>query len=301
MEQPNLLSSVFGTYIKNLGTADSVEQFLSIVKIYLHGSNDHSYFFRGESKIYESTSLKPKLVRKPGWLQNEHRMINDFVAKFPDKFPKGTSTFDIMINADHFSLPTRLLDISYSAFTGLFIACYNFSFPTKVDTENDGFVYIFKVPKKDIKNWNSDTVTLLSNIARMKPKFPFDKGWMKSISILMHTIKDEKPDFYKMYADHEIKKYKNDFNQIVCVESKMLNPRIINQKGLFFLFGINRTKMDFDKMRFGKDVEIYSIRIDKNHKRDILNQLEMCGYDKMTMFPDMEKVCENISEKYENL
>ena len=298
MSQTQQLHSVFGKKITDLGHAESVDAFLGIISKKLKLSDDFAYFYRGEAMYYEETSLKPQLFRETKWIENEHKMINDFVAKFPSDFPKGTSTFDIIINADHFSLPTRVLDISYSAFTGLFMSCYNFSSSEKVDDKNDGFVYIFKVRKKDIKNWNSDSVTLLSNLARMDAKFPYNEEWKKSIDILMHTIKDEKPDFYTMYGEQEMEKYKEDFNNIVCVKPKMLNARITNQKGLFFLFGINGTKMDYDNMKFDKDVEIYYIRIPRNCKKHILGQLEICGYDRMTMFPDMQNVCESIKENY---
>ena len=292
-------TTIFGKKIKHLGKAvKSIQEFFDIIDDELPESDGYCYFYRGETQDYGKTAILPQLFRKPEWVANEHNMINEFVAKFPNDFPKGTSTFDIIINADHFGLPSRVLDISYSAFTGIFMACYNFSSSSQVDATKDGFVYIFKVPKKDIKNWNSDSVTLLSNLARMSSEFPFNNNWMKSINVLMHTIKDERPDFYKMHGDHEIYKYKKDFNKIVCVESKMLNPRITNQKGLFFLFGINGKKSNFSKMEFGNGVEIFAIKINGNHKERILAQLAMCGCDMMTMFPDMGNVCKNIKDNY---
>lgn len=299
MEELTENRAVFGRAINYIGSAESMEEYLTLLNENLEENNTTSYFYRGETQDYGETALLPQLFRNPKWVENEHKMINEFVAKFPNEFPKGTSTFDIIVNADHFSLPSRVLDISYSAFTGLFMACYNFSSKDKVDDTNDGFVYIFKVPQKDIKNWTSDTVTLLSNLAIMKSDFPDESNWKHSYDVLMHVIKVERPDFYDVYEGNE-DKYKNDFNRIVCVESKMLNSRITNQKGLFFLFGINGKKSDFAKMKFDDDVEIYSIRIDKNHKAAILKQLEMCGYDRMTMFPDMQNVCENIKENYKN-
>lgn len=291
---------IFGKMVTNIGKVDSMEEFLATLNRIQHNDGKSSFFYRGESQDYGATALHPQLFRNKKWVEHEHEMINDYVAKFPDYFPKGTSALDIIVNADHFSLPSRVLDLSYSAFTGLFMACYNFSKPTKVDETKDGLVYIFKVCNQRIKNWNSDLVILLSNLAKMDAKFPDHLNWLKSINHLVHTIKDEKPDYYKMYEDADISAYEEVFNQIVCVKSKMINPRVTNQKGLFFLFGINGNKMNYEDMDFGEGVDIYSITIAGNRKSKILEQLSICGYDRMTMFPDMENVCKNISDNYKN-
>ena len=169
-------------------------------------------------------------------------------------------------------------------------------------------VYIFKVENKDVKNWNSDSVTLISNVARMGTDFLTDEGgksgnlseadWFKWMRKLKHTIEDEKSDFYYMYPESEMSKYQEDLNKIVCVESKMINPRILNQKGLYFLFGINGTKSDYNNLHFEDTVEIFSIKISGKSKPSILKQLAICGCDKSTMFPEMENVCDAIKSNY---
>lgn len=299
---------IFGTEINNLGTAFTLEEFISFIKG-IEADNESTLFYRGETKDYGATALVPQIFRVKEWLDNEHKMLNDFVAKFPDKFPKGTSTFEIMVYADHYGLPVRLLDITASAFTGLFMACFNYKGQTETSPENDAMVYIFQVKKKDIKNWNSDSVTLISNIARMDNNFLTDgKGksenlseadWVKWMQKMQHTIKDEKSDFYNMHPECKMSDYKNDLNKIVCVESKMINPRILNQKGLYFLFGINGGKSEYKNLQFDKDsVKIYSIKISGKSKPSLLKQLAICGCDKTTMFPEMENVCDAIKSIY---
>lgn len=304
---------IFGTEITNIGTAYTLEEFISLVKSLQNNTNGSTLFYRGETRDYGRTALHPQLFRNPNWIENEHKMLHDYVAKFHNEFPKGTSTFDIMVYADHYGLPVRLLDISSSAFTGLFMACYNYKGQVETSPENDALVYIFKVKTENIKHWNSDCVTLISNVACMPSNFlTNDKGEYKNLSEeewvywmgkLMHIIKNEQPDFYYMYKDTNMSGYKTDFDRIVCVESKMINSRIINQKGLFFLFGINGKKTDFenmhfDNLHFDEKVEIFSIKIAGKSKPSILKQLAICGYDTMTMFPDMENVCDAIKGNY---
>ncbi|MBQ5452939.1 MAG: FRG domain-containing protein, partial [Bacteroidales bacterium] len=100
---------IFGAEINNLGTAFTLEEFISFIKG-IKADNESTLFYRGETKDYGATALVPQIFRVKEWLDNEHKMLNDFVAKFPDKFPKGTSTFEIMVYADHYGLPVRLLD-----------------------------------------------------------------------------------------------------------------------------------------------------------------------------------------------
>lgn len=247
------------------------------------------FLFRGEAKDYGSTKLTPQLFRKREWIDNENIMLNRYISKFPEVFPTGTSAFDVIIYADHYSLPTRVLDVSYSPLVALYMACSNHD-------QEDGVVYLFKVKKSEIKFWNSDTVALLSNIAKMESTFNSDYISKSDIGRLLHYVRDERNDFYQMYSDKDIQNYKTELAKIICVESKQINKRIINQQGLFFLFGIDGTKRDFERLKFGSDVVIYQIRIDKSTKNKIIKQLAQYGVDKMTMFPDMQNVCEALRE-----
>ena len=250
---------------------------------------ENVFLFRGEAKDYGSTKLTPQLFRKIEWIDNEHIMLNRYISKFPDVLPTGTSAFDVIIYADHYSLPTRVLDVSYSPLVALYMSCSNHK-------DEDGFVYVFKVKKDQIKFWNSDTVALLSNIAKMESTFDSSKISKTDIGRLLHYVRDERNDFYQMYGDEQIQEYKKDLAKIVCVESKQLNKRIINQQGLFFLFGIDGKKSNYERLTFDEDVTIHQIKIVNNAKQDILNSLSLYGVDKMTMFPDMQNVCEALKE-----
>ncbi|MBQ3657419.1 MAG: FRG domain-containing protein [Bacteroidales bacterium] len=286
---------VFGKTIVRLGEPiESLPDFFNIIHEKLRIDPDCKLLFRGEHRDYGETALQPQIFRNESWIQNEDVMLNNYIAKFPEAFPKGTSTFDIIVNADHYSLPSRVLDASYSPLTGLYMACN----PDSTDKKGgDPIVYIFELPKNDIYNWNSDTVALLANVARMKGNFNVTNPNHDSMSALIHAIREEKYDYYNLYEGRE-HEYTKILNQIICVESKMLNRRINNQKGLFFLFGINGTKQNFKELSFKDSVRISSIAIKEEKKEEILKELTVYGYDKMTMFPEMENVCEAIKDTY---
>ncbi|MBP5501446.1 MAG: FRG domain-containing protein [Bacteroidales bacterium] len=285
---------IFGKTIVRIGKPiQSLPEFFNIIHEKLRIDPDCKLLFRGEHRDYGETALLPQVFRNDNWIQNEDVMLNNYIAKFHEAFPKGISTFDIIVNADHFSLPSRVLDVSYSPLTALYMACN----PDSTDINDDPIVYIFELPKRDIHNWNSDTVALLANLARMKGNFDVTNPNHDTLSTLIHTIREEKYDYYNLYEGKE-HEYKNILNQIICVESKMLNQRISNQRGLFFLFGINGTKQNFKGLSFNDSVRISSIAIQKEKKDEIMKELTVYGYDKMTMFPDMENVCEAIKAEF---
>ena len=186
---------IFGKTISKIGEVDSLPAFHQIVHEKLRIDPDYKLLFRGDHRDYGESALLPQLFRDDNWIKNEDVMLNNYIAKFPEAFPKGTSTFDIIVNADHFTLPSRVLDVSYSPHTALYMACSE----STDTTDADSIVYVFEVPKNDIHNWNSDTVALLSNVARMKSNFDVTNPNRDSLSALIHAIREEKADYYNLY------------------------------------------------------------------------------------------------------
>lgn len=137
-------------------------------------------------------------------------MLNRYISKFHEVFPSGTSAFNVIIYADHYSLPTRVLDVSYSPLVALYMACCHHK-------QTDGYVYLFKIKRSEIKFWNRDAVALLSNISKMKSTFNSDHISKSDIGRLLHYVRDERNDFYQMCSDNDIQNYKQDLAKIICV------------------------------------------------------------------------------------
>lgn len=285
----------FNRNIRDLGTVGNCIDFLTKIKQTCIHNEDTQFFYRGEFKDYGETALTPGIMRNSGHSKNEDKIINEMVSYFPERFPRGTSTFDILVDLQHFQIPTRLLDITTSPLVALFMACYNFNNEPNPDKD---VVYIFEVLKKDIKNWNSDSVALISNLARMPYNFNAHDPHKEDIDQLVHTIFEEKNHYFNMYEPNESHKYSKDFNKILCVRPKNTNDRINRQQGLFFLFGVNDSKENYKAMKFDDSVRISKITIAGNSRTEILKDLAILGYDKITLFPDMQNIGEGIAEKY---
>jgi len=191
----------------------------------------------------------------------------------------------------HYSLPTRLLDITSNPLVALFFACKE-----ETPMNEDGELFRFEIKEDELKYYDSDTVSVVSNIARRPHDFSIQsiKGLANStfnkkgeIQYLLHEIRSEKPHFSAVIDSKHIE-------MVFCVKPKLDNPRIIRQEGAFFIFGISDDKTKCAKFDF-----IYeSYIISKSEKQKILNQLEALGINESTLFPEIDHVAKHLKDKY---
>ena len=193
----------------------------------------------------------------------------------------------------------------------------------------DGAVYLFSVPENRVKHYDSDTVSILSNLAKcgeieinidqneelatqLKEEEDVHMGHESSglqafndeggVQNLLHQIREEKP-YFKPLIDPF------DLCRTFLVKAKYANPRIINQAGAFFLFGLKLTVSPWWKcLRKGEDKEVPILPaqwvkkkfiIPKKFKADILKELKLLGITDSYIYSGMEKYAKVLKEKYE--
>lgn len=253
------------------------------------------YFFRGHSHF--SYSLLPSIYRNKGWISNEEILFKELILRCPNDFSSSESTFQTLVRMQHYSLPTRLLDITINPLIALYFATEK----NPSDTES-GEVVVLSVPKNELKYFDSDTVSVISNISRRPSTFTSQEQWGEEPNIfnsdpqierLIHEIKKEKPYFLPRIKAE-------DLQRVICVKPKLDNARIIRQDGAFLLFGIGKSKLQSAEVpkEFNPNLPFGRIIIKHSEKTEIRKQLRALGITQSTVFPEIDRVAQHITELY---
>ena len=128
------------------------------------------------------------------------------------------------------------------------------------------------------------------------------KEWFnEQLGYLHHQIKAEKP-----YYNPQIEPY--DLGRIWAVKTKLDNDRITNQSGAFLLFGLGisevvengETHLVYTKEKYPKvpgDWIEKRILIDKDCKKQIIEELAMLGIHHSFIFPELKTVAHEINQQ----
>jgi sulfur relay (sulfurtransferase) DsrF/TusC family protein len=255
---------------------------------------DCENYFRGHADV--KFELKPSIYRD-GLIRNEDKIFKEAIVRTPHEFQHHRSTCEKLVKMQHYGIPTRLLDITSNPLVALFFACID-------HPESDGEVIFFQVPSKHIKYYDSDTISALSNIARRPASFECDFSDMSSVkafnkqyhmNYLHHDIKEEKPYFEKIINPY-------DMEDVFVVKAKLDNARILKQQGLFMIFGIEANKMNPATVPFewvlNRTDRTLKLKIKHTDKQGILDQLNVNGINKSTLFPEIEYQGRHLIDTY---
>lgn len=370
----------------NLNGIEIINNYLLKIKAKVEESkidlNEYEVFYRGESKYNKETI--PGIFHKKGiQLKKEHKLFRELELRYPNIFDNAKSTIDKLSIMQHYGLPTRLLDFTTNSLLALFMA---------IDKEDISeicpTIKIVFVKKEKIKYYDSDTVSVFSNFAKMDykknikiekkhikwimeyivydyyqkdkeknikdlkklfnneekiikellkeleklektedeirinnlaqiskklidedNKYALSQGfceYINNIHFLLHLIKDEKPYFKDMiWIEHLTK-------SVIFVKPKHNSQRLINQAGLFALFGLDdgeKEVFSLEKVKNDsfiiKSFQLCECIDDKKDlcTKDYLKQLKtalgILGITKDKVYPEMENSSKYIKELFE--
>ena len=177
--------------------------------------------------------------------------------------------------------------------------------------DGDGVVYLFSVLEDKVKHYDSDTVSVLTNLAKCKISEQCssclsleDFNEQPDIKFLLHQIKEEKPHFLPHIQPC-------DLSSLFFVKAKHGNQRIANQMGAFLLFGLGLTP---EKRRgrakgaryLAKNIHAEipeewikkKLIIPKECKADIIKELALLGITDSYIYPGMEQYAKELKKRY---
>ena len=275
-------------------------------------------YFRGERD--SSWTLRPSVMRRSDdktfkLRAHEGEMLRDLISRRPADFDGMNSALEQMVVAQHHGLKTRLLDVSRNPSVALFSACDERDPAGRSHPNNmDGRIHVFAVPKTLVRPFDSDTVSIIANFAKLDrgyqnlllgrtgkdsqtedPTAPLRYIYAEAMRHLYHYIRQEKPQFEKIIDPR-------DFFRVFVVEPKQSFERIRAQEGAFIVSAFHE-RFEQDKIQcLVKNVPVYEhevMTVDGDSKDDILEELSLLNFTREALYPSLEEVANRITSDYE--
>ncbi|WP_213939289.1 FRG domain-containing protein [Pseudomonas sp. dw_612] len=279
--------------------ARDINSYLEII-FQLSKKNSGARCYRGQSNI--AWKLKPSVMRD---LRSgaENQILSELLVEAPNEFGSDKSMFDKLVRAQHYSLPTRLLDVTLNPLVALYFACEG-----NENRKNSGQVQIFDFTKTRVKFADSDTISIICNLSRLsdlertKIKEEYNKHkkqtpWTdkelntfrntEEIQRLMQFVKAEKSYFLDKVKPVDLFRY-------FFVYPSKNNKRVIAQSGAFIAAGL----LEYNAPENSAGIKLKTITIPAESKIDVIKQLDTLNINSRTMFPEIESTSNYIKKKW---
>jgi len=174
---------------------NSIVNFIETLKKFPRDKG-YEYFYRGHSDhnfaLLPSIYRAPKSRKRNPYIKSEDKIFREIIIRTPADFTSERTTIEKLVKMQHYGLPSRILDITSNPLVALYFACKE-----KINN-NNGEVIVFKIPKDEVKFYDSDTVSILSNLAKTKIDFDITDSleWFDHNEAIRKKIV-EHPDFGK--------------------------------------------------------------------------------------------------------
>ena len=292
---------------------DNYKELINFInnKLLKIGANGKSkYYFRGFSNAEQ---MYCSLIRKfedcclqENFCQNhEIQMLQKLERNGGLYFNNLNSVFDFVSTAQHFGLPTRMIDWTTNPFTALLFSVF-----MNPNPENDYYKLIYIPTKKHIVLHDLPT-----NREFIEQELFVEKGYAMKFFSMVKCVEDlyddpesnreliesvyrnTNPKFYdkntdiKSLSDNSVKKFNE--NKILFITPNFVNDRIEAQQGLFQFPNSLDKKIILKQLSESATI----IEIDKTLRCDIIDTLEKMGHNIYQIMPDLANMCSAILTK----
>lgn len=278
--------------------------------------------FRGEKRDYGKAALVPYIYRDD-YIVSEEKIYRESQKFNDEEFYVDKTAFDKLSRIQHYSAPTRLIDVSEDLFSAVYFAIAEKELKVSEGKADDAIIYLFEIDRDKIRYYDSDTVSVISNLAKI-PLYSSSNDKSKE-QLLADALKFKVKEFNEQpsakFLRHEVREEKPHFEAIIDPEHltsiqfvypKFTSNRVRTQRGAFLLFGLNvedaskpikliDEKGDLIKAKKLVDYPVKVIHkfvlkydyIDKMQK-----ELKSLGIRTPFIYPEIDKVSEYLVKEY---
>ena len=272
------------------------------------------FYFRGERK--KAWNLEPSVMRETGGITplraHEGEMLLELMSKRPEDFTGAPTGLAQWVLGQHHGLKTRLLDITRNPLVALLGACGGLGAQAE-KSDSDGRVHVFSVPRQLIKPFTSDTVAVISNIAKLpRPEQDCLLGWTSEeiekrtpdatfgylqdhvMRRLYHLIRQERPHFMERIEPR-------DYFHVFVVEPLQSFERIRAQSGAFLLSAFHERFERDQVLKWNAEIPLYDhviLDVPNGSKEAIVDELDLLSVTRESLLPGLDETANAITRRY---
>ena len=236
--------------------------------------------------------------------KNEGNLLLGLASRRPDELNGATTGLAQWMLAQRYKLSTRFLDVTQNPLVALFFA-------SNTCVGKDGRLHVLAVPRKLVKPFTSDTVSLISNFAKLSeydqrllmgknvvPEDPFltPPQYPMAMLYLYQHVQQEKPYFSERIDPR-------DLYRVFVVEPQQSLERIRAQSGAFLLSAFHKRferKEILDKTPGLPIYAHYMLTVPVRRKNTIKDELQLVNITQETLYPGLEESAQAVMARYRN-